>query len=59
MSNTPYSQALHDMTPAQVWAAWVAQLLTVGEVADWQTRHGIYFDSFGQITGRSEGGNHE
>lgn len=48
MSNTPYSRPLHDMTAAQVWAAWKAQLLTVGELAAWQSHHEIYFDSLGR-----------
>jgi hypothetical protein len=36
-------------TAAQIWAAWKNNRLTVGEVADWQQRHGIYFDQEGNI----------
>ena len=41
---------LYNMTAAQVWAAWKAQKLTAGELADWQQRHGCYFDERGGIT---------
>ena len=38
---------IFDMSAAQIWAAWKAQELTAGELADWQQRHGIYFDAEG------------
>lgn len=34
-------------TAAQIWAAWKDNRLTMGEVADWQQRTGIYFDQEG------------
>lgn len=36
---------LFDMTAAQVWAAWKAQELTAGDLADWQQRKKIYFET--------------
>lgn len=41
--------SIDNMTAAQIWAAWKAQELTVGQVADWQQRHGIYFDERGNV----------
>ena len=38
---------LYSLTAAQVWAAWKAQELTAGELADWQQRNRIYFDERG------------
>jgi hypothetical protein len=40
--------SIYDMTAAQVWAAWKAQELTVGELADWQQRNRIYFNQEGK-----------
>ena len=39
---------LFDMTAAQIWAAWKAQEITAGELADWQQRNKIYFDQEGK-----------
>lgn len=41
--------SIYDMTAAQIWAAWKAQELTAGELADWQQRNRIYFDQEGNI----------
>ena len=46
---TTYTREIHNMTAAQIWAAWKAQEITVGELADWQQRHGIYFDQEGNV----------
>jgi hypothetical protein len=43
----PTFRITHRTTAAQIWAAWKAQHLTVGQVAEWQQRHGIYFDQEG------------
>ena len=44
---TAYTREIHEMTPAQVWAAWKAQELTVHQVATWQQRHQYYFTPTG------------
>ena len=44
---TAYTNEIHEMTPAQVWAAWKAQLLTAYQVATWQQRHNYYFSPTG------------
>ena len=46
---------LYEMTPAQVWAAWKNQDLTVNDVLAYQARAGIYFRPDG--TFRTGGGN--
>ena len=38
---------IYEMTPSQVWDAWKAQKLTVGEMLSYQTRAGIYFNPDG------------
>ena len=38
---------LYEMTPAQVWAAWKNQLLTVNDMLAYQARAGIYFNPDG------------
>jgi hypothetical protein len=43
-----YTNEIHEMTPAQVWAAWKAQALTVDQVATWQQRHHYYFTPTGE-----------
>ena len=45
-----YTKELDQMTAAEVWQAWKKQLLTMDQVANWQTKHKIYFDSEGNIT---------
>lgn len=43
----------HDLTPAQIWAAWKAQEITAGQLAAWQQRNNYYFnDHGGQILAR-------
>ena len=46
---TAYTNEIHEMTPAQVWAGWKKQLLTMDQVVTWQTKHKTYFDSEGKI----------
>lgn len=46
--DTMYNTSIDNMTAAQVWAAWKAQELTAGDLADWQQRHKIYFDQEGK-----------
>lgn len=50
MTRTTYTPEIHAMSAAQVWAAWKAQQLTMGQVASWQCNHGIYFDCEGRTT---------
>lgn len=38
---------ISNLSAAQVWAAWKNQLLTVGQVADWQQQNNYYFDEKG------------
>ena len=44
---TAYTEKIHAMTPAQVWAAWKSQALTAYQVATWQQRHNYYFTPTG------------
>ena len=44
---TAYTNEIHAMTPAQVWAAWKSQALTAYQVATWQQRHKYYFTPTG------------
>ena len=43
---------LYEMTPAQIWAAWKNQELTVNDVLTYQARAGIYFNPDGTFTTR-------
>lgn len=45
-----HTKEIDQMTPSEVWQAWKNQLLTVGQVAEWQNRHKIYFDEEGKTT---------
>lgn len=36
-----YTDDIHNMTAAQVTQAWHAGDLTINQVAEWQTRHGV------------------
>ena len=44
---TAYTNEIHEMTPAQVWAAWKAQQLTAYQVATGQQRHNYDFSPTG------------
>lgn len=44
-----YTSEIHNMSAAQLWAAWENQELTVYQVLTWQQRHGITLDSTGKI----------
>lgn len=48
INRTVYTAEIDRMTAAQVWAAWKAQRLTVGQMATWQQRHGVTFDPEGR-----------
>ena len=37
------------MSATEIWQAWKAQQITMGEFADWQAKHKIYFDEKGNI----------
>jgi hypothetical protein len=44
-----YTKEIHFMNARQVWDAWKAQKLNVGQVAEWQRRHNTYFTPNGEI----------
>ena len=46
---TTYTQEIHNMTPAAIWAAWEAGELTVYQVYEYQVRHNILFTPRGKI----------
>lgn len=48
INRTVYTAEIDRMTAAQVWAAWKAQRLTVGQMATWQERHNVTFDPEGR-----------
>lgn len=39
-----YTDEIHNMSAAQVTRAWYAGELTVNQVTEWQTRHGVILD---------------
>ena len=39
-----YTSDIHNMTAAQVKTAWSAGELTVNQVIEWQTRHGVILE---------------
>ena len=41
---------LYEMTPAQVWAAWKNQALTVNDVLAYQAQKKLYFNPDGTFT---------
>ena len=49
IEKTWYSQEIHNMNAAQAWNAWKNNRLTVGQLATWQQRHGIYFNPAGEV----------
>lgn len=44
-----YTETIHAMTAPEIWAAWKNQQLNIGQVATWQQRHNIFFNSKGEI----------
>lgn len=49
INRTAYTAEMDRYTPAQAWAAWKAQRLTVGQMAIYQERHGLRFDHLGRV----------
>ena len=49
INRTAYTAEIDRYTPAQAWAAWKAQRLTVGQLAIYQERHRIQFDHLGRV----------
>lgn len=49
INRTVYTAEIDRYTSAQVWAAWSAGRLTVGQLATWQERHRTYFDPSGNV----------
>lgn len=41
-----YTSEIHNMTAEQIRAAWSANRLTVHQVVEWQTRHGIVLENW-------------
>lgn len=50
INRTVYTAEIDRYTAAEAWAAWSAGRLTVGQMATWQERHGVTFDSEGRPT---------
>ena len=48
INKTWYTAEIHAYSAPEAWAAWKAGRLTVGQLATWQARHSIFFDSAGQ-----------
>ena len=48
-----YRAEIDAYTAPEAWEAWKAGRLTVGQLATWQERHGVYFDSYGRERGRA------
>lgn len=44
-----YTEDMHRMSAAQAWAAWKTGRLTMGQLATWQERHGVYFSPAGEV----------
>jgi hypothetical protein len=44
-----YTAQIDSYTAAEAWQAWKAGRLTVGQLAEWQQQHGIYFTPAGRI----------
>lgn len=49
INRTAYTAEIDRYTPAQAWAAWSGQRLTVGQMEIYQERHGLRFDSLGRV----------
>ena len=43
-----YTSEINAYTAKQAWEAWKSGRLTVGQLATWQERHGVYFDAYGR-----------
>lgn len=46
---TTYTQEIHNMTPAAIWAAWESGELTVYQVYTYQEKQGILFTPKGKV----------
>lgn len=44
-----YTDEIHALSPAECWAAWENGELTVYQVWEYQTRHGITFNGKGEV----------
>jgi hypothetical protein len=49
INRTAYTAEIDRYTPAQAWAAWKEQRLTVGQMAIYQERHRLRFDHLGRV----------
>lgn len=47
IDRTRYTAEIHAYSAQEAWEAWKAGRLTVGQLATWQARHSIFFDSTG------------
>lgn len=43
IERTWYAPEIHALRPRQAWAEWKSGRLTVGQLATYQARHGLYF----------------
>lgn len=56
IEKTWYRAEIDAYTAEEAWEAWKAGRLTVDQLATWQARHNVHFDSCGQqIDGRNGG----
>lgn len=44
LENGKYTEKIHEMSARDVWKAWKAQQLNMGQVNDWQNRHNHFFN---------------
>lgn len=52
IDKTWYRAEIDAYTAPEAWEAWTAGRLTVNQLATWQQRHNIFFDSFGREVAR-------
>ena len=43
-----YTKELNQMSPAEIWGAWKNQLVSVYQLAEWQSYHNYYFNEQGE-----------
>lgn len=52
INKTWYRPEIAAYTADEAWAAWKAGRVTVGQLATWQQRHNVFFDTDGQEVAR-------
>lgn len=48
INKTWYRPEINEYTAEKAWDEWKAGRLTIGQLATWQERHNVYFDSQGR-----------